>query len=97
MLQQAGFFCLQCCPTGNAAQKKPQESDPVAATEAEDSSLMIVKDQDYIIEHVERLPYKLMNLLGHGSPSFVERVVDVNSGTVFAHKVVRLANTKDLS
>ena len=52
--------------------------------------LVIEEGEDHPIVEDSQLPYKLIGNLGHGHSANVEKVVDVNTGSVFARKLFRI-------
>ncbi|KAF2184775.1 kinase-like protein [Zopfia rhizophila CBS 207.26] len=52
--------------------------------------LEIEEGKAYPIDDNERLPYQLLRNLGHGHSGNVEEVKDINTGRVFARKIIRI-------
>jgi serine/threonine protein kinase len=50
--------------------------------------LVIREGEDHLIEDDAQLPYKLIKNLGHGHTATVEMVKDMNTGSLFARKVI---------
>lgn len=72
--------------TAHDLMSRQYGSESLPRTGPSDDWLCIEEDQDYVIENTKRLPYKIMELLGHGSTAVVEQVCDRNTGQVYAKK-----------
>ncbi|KAJ4292486.1 hypothetical protein N0V90_009148 [Kalmusia sp. IMI 367209] len=52
--------------------------------------LEIEEGKAYLVDDDERLPYQLLTNLGHGHSGNVEEVKDINTGRVFARKIIHI-------
>ncbi|KAF2178861.1 kinase-like protein [Zopfia rhizophila CBS 207.26] len=79
-------------------QNRGRASHLVATDIDKPARLTIGKDQDLELEKKDllRLPYRFLKNLGHGGSGRVEMVQDINTGLIFARKILRNYHSRKL-
>ncbi|KAH8727758.1 kinase-like domain-containing protein, partial [Phaeosphaeriaceae sp. PMI808] len=56
--------------------------------------ISVEEDQDYDIEDIARLPFRIAKVLGGGHSAIVEKVHDTKTGKIFAKKTIRFPQAR---
>jgi len=69
---------------------------PTEHQESNDGILSVNEGDDLELEDKDRIPYVLVENLGHGASAIVEMVRDINTNQTYARKVFRNYHTRKL-